>query len=60
VNQFALNNILDATASLLFGQTVEQIIKADRWRVSQPLRKRQSRRHAVGGLIPPFYSQNDK
>ena len=34
---------------------MEQSIEADRLRVSQPLQKRQSRRHAVGGLIPPFH-----
>ena len=33
---------------------VEQFIKADRGRVSQPLQKEQSRRHAGGGLIPPL------
>jgi hypothetical protein len=37
--------------------TMEQIIKADRGRMSCTLRKMQSPRQAVGGLIPPFYSQ---
>ena len=58
MNHLTLNNSLDATAVLRFWQTVEQIIKADRGRVSQPLQKEQSRRHAGGGLIPPFYSYN--
>jgi hypothetical protein len=31
---------------------MEQIIKADRWRVSQVLEKKQNRRHACGGLVP--------
>ncbi len=33
---------------------VEQIIEADRWRMSRTLQKRQSPHHAFGGLIPPF------
>ena len=34
---------------------MEQIIKADRGRMSRTLRKMQSSRQAIGGLIPPLY-----